>query len=69
MVKKPVVHEFAATGACTVSPEHSHFIGNHRLVGPEGCRADILTTIFISGGQKKSQWKLDLSQAENDFFP
>ena len=69
MVKKPVVHEFAATGARTVSPEHLHFIGNHSLVGPEGCWADILTTIFISGGQKKSQWKLDLSQAENDFFP
>lgn len=68
MVKKPVVHEFAATGARTASPEHSHFIGNHCFVGPEGCWADILTTMFISGGQT-SQWKLNLSLAENDFFP
>lgn len=65
VVKKPVVHEFAATGARTVSQEYLHFIGNHCFVGPEGCWADILTTMFISGGQK-SQWKLDLSLAEND---
>lgn len=65
VVKKPVVHEFAAIGARTVSQEYLHFIGNHCFVGPEGCWADILTTMFISGGQK-SHWKLDLSLAEND---
>lgn len=68
MVKKSVVHEFAATGASTVSPKHSHFIGNHHFAGLERCWADILTTMFISGGQK-SQWKLDLSLVKNDFFP
>ena len=65
VVKDPVVHGFAAPGVRLAWPEHSHFIRNHCFVGAEGCRADILTTMFISGGQK-SQRKWDLSLVEND---